>query len=93
MWHLLGPGAHMHNGDRAVFTQSVTLRHDKDRARTAPQGIEPGDVIIAVEGKTVDSVSKLLAYLDDFQVADTVGLSVKRGDTTRVVAATLQPGV
>ncbi|MFN3956430.1 MAG: S1C family serine protease [Tepidimonas ignava] len=61
--------------------------------RVGPQGIEPGDVIVAVEGKPVDGVGTLLARLDDFKVGDVVRLSVRRGDATREVTVTLQPGV
>lgn len=43
--------------------------------------------------KAMDSVPKLLAYLDDFQVNDTAGLSVRRGDTTRETAAILRLGM
>ena len=85
-------------GTKGVFELRVTPGSAAEQAglagvHAAPQGIEPSDVIITVEGKAVDSVSKLLAYLDDFQVGNTVGLGVKRGDTTREVAATLQPGM
>ncbi len=61
--------------------------------RATAQGIEPGDVITAVEGKAVDAVPRLLARLDDFKVGDTVRLTVQRGGKTREVIVTLQPGV
>lgn len=38
----------------------------------------PGDVIIAVQGKEVDSIPRLLARLDDFRVGETVSLSIMR---------------
>lgn len=56
-------------------------------------GFEPGDVITAVDGKAVDTLSRLLAQLDDYDVGDTVKLTVQRGDATREVAVALQPGV
>jgi len=58
-----------------------------------PAGIEPGDVIVAVEGKAVHGLSQLLARLDDYRVGDTVRLTVRRGEEHREVAITLQPGV
>lgn len=51
-----------------------------------------GDVITAVEGKAVNSTPALLARLDDFRVGDTVRLTVRRGEDTREVVVTLQPG-
>lgn len=61
--------------------------------RMTPQGLVPGDVIVAVEGKPVEGPGRLLARLDDFRVGDTVRLSVRRGEATREVTVTLQPGV
>jgi S1-C subfamily serine protease len=55
-------------------------------------GIAPGDVIVAIEGKPVDTVGRLLGRLDDFQVGDTVRLTVVRDGREREVAVTLQPG-
>jgi len=60
---------------------------------TGPSGIEPGDVIVAVEGKTVDGLSQMLARLDDHKVGDIIRLIVRRGEQRREVAVTLQPGV
>jgi S1-C subfamily serine protease len=50
----------------------------------------PGDIIVAVERKPVDSVGKLLARLDDFRVGDTVRLTVLRGSARVEVPVTLQ---
>jgi len=55
-------------------------------------GIVPGDSIVAVNGQPVDSVSKLLARLDDFQVGDTVKVSVLREGKKLEVPVSLQPG-
>ena len=55
-------------------------------------GIAPGDVIVAVEGRRVDTVGKLLARLDDFAIGDTVSLDVVRDGIERQVRVTLQPG-
>lgn len=54
--------------------------------------VVPGDIIVAVEGKPVDSVGKLLARLDDFKIGDTVRLSVIRDGATTSISASLEPG-
>jgi S1-C subfamily serine protease len=51
-----------------------------------------GDIIVAVEGRRVETVGKLLGLLDDYRVGDTVKLSVVRDGREREVAVTLQPG-
>lgn len=55
--------------------------------------IVPGDTIVAVEGKPVDSVGKLLARLDDYEVGDTVKLTVLRDSKKVEVRVTLKSGV
>jgi len=55
--------------------------------------IVPGDTIVAVEGKPVDSVGRLLARLDDYQVGDTVKLTVLRDGKKVDVRVTLKAGV
>jgi S1-C subfamily serine protease len=56
-------------------------------------GIVPGDTIVAVEGKAITSVGELLARLDDFQVGDTVKVTVLRDGKKVDVPVVLQPGV
>nr|WP_305799120.1 trypsin-like peptidase domain-containing protein [Methylococcus sp. EFPC2] len=52
----------------------------------------PGDVIVAVNGKPVDSVGKLLGILDEFEVGDKVSLKIRRkGDETEL-SLNLQAG-
>jgi S1-C subfamily serine protease len=55
-------------------------------------GIAPGDIIVAVEGRAVDSVNRLLGRLDEFKIGDTVRLTVRRDGAEREVSVTLQPG-
>ncbi len=55
--------------------------------------IIPNDVIVAVQGKSIHSVSKLFALIDDFKVGDTVQLSVMRDGQTQEIEVVLQPGV
>jgi S1-C subfamily serine protease len=54
--------------------------------------IIPGDIITAIEGKAVDSVSKLAARLDDFKVGQSIKLSVNRKGKNTEVLVTLQAG-
>lgn len=54
--------------------------------------IVPGDIITAIDGKQIDTVSKLLALLDDHTVGDNVKVTVLREGQTREVIVTLQPG-
>lgn len=61
-------------------------------ASVTPEGLVPGDVITAVEGKPVDSVARLIARLDDFEIGDTVKLTVLRNNETVEIPVTLQPG-
>jgi S1-C subfamily serine protease len=59
--------------------------------RTLSDGtITPGDVILAVDGRSVDSVARLLGRLDDYAVGETVRLRVMRGNREREVAVRLQ---
>jgi S1-C subfamily serine protease len=59
--------------------------------RTLSDGtITPGDVILAVDGRSVDSVARLLSRLDDYAVGETVRLRVMRGNREREVAVRLQ---
>jgi len=62
-------------------------------ARLAADGsIVPGDVIVAVDGKSVAGVGELLGRLDDYKVGDTVRLTVRRDGRSLEVPVTLQPG-
>lgn len=60
---------------------------------TPDGGIIPNDVIVAVQGKPVDSVSKLLALIDEFSVGDTVKLTIIRDEQAHEIDVVLQPGV
>jgi S1-C subfamily serine protease len=52
--------------------------------------IVPGDIIVAVNGHAIDSVARLQSRLDDYDVGETVRLTVMR-DTRRIeVPVTLQ---
>jgi S1-C subfamily serine protease len=55
-------------------------------------GLIPGDIIVAINDKAVDSLNRLFARLDDQQVGDVVKLKVVRNGVQREVEVTLQPG-
>jgi S1-C subfamily serine protease len=77
-----------------VAPDSAAAKAGLAGATVTPEGgIVPGDVIVAVEGKPVGSVARLLARLDDFKVGDTVAVTVVRDRKQRDVRVTLQPGV
>jgi S1-C subfamily serine protease len=59
---------------------------------TQDGSIIPGDIITAIEGKPVNSVSELAARLDDFRVGDRISLTVMREGKRRKVQVVLQAG-
>ena len=72
---------------------SVAAAAGLEGIRRLPDGsVIPGDVIIAVDGRSVDSVARLLSRLDDYGVGDTVRLRVLRGNREREVAVRLEAG-
>lgn len=61
--------------------------------RVLPDGsITPGDIIVAVDGRPIESVARLLSRLDDYAVGDSVRLTVLRGNREREVTVRLQAG-
>jgi len=54
------------------------------------EGIVPGDIITAVEGKPVDSVGKFAARLDEFRPGDRIRLTLLRQGAGAEVSVTLQ---
>jgi S1-C subfamily serine protease len=64
----------------------------KPTTLTREGNVIPGDVIVAVEGKPVDTVSRLGSILDDYKVGDTVKITVLRGDAKTEISVTLQAG-
>ncbi|PSJ16526.1 S1C family serine protease [Nitrosomonas supralitoralis] len=62
-------------------------------ATITPEGnIIANDIIVAVEGKPIDSVDKLLARIDSYRVGDTIMITVLRKGETIEAPVTLQPG-
>lgn len=56
------------------------------------QGMTLGDILVAIDGKNVYSVQKMLARLDDHKVGDVVQLTVMRQGEKLNLAVALQPG-
>lgn len=54
--------------------------------------IVPGDVIVGIEGKPIDSVAAMMARLDDFKVGDVVSVDIVRGSQRTKVAVALRAG-
>jgi S1-C subfamily serine protease len=54
--------------------------------------IVPGDIIIAVDGKPVESVGRLFSSLDEFKVGSTIRITIVRGTAKMDVSVVLQPG-
>jgi S1-C subfamily serine protease len=62
-------------------------------ARPQPDGtIIPGDIILAVDGRTIEGVARLFSRLDDHRVGDTVRLTVLRDGRRIDVDVTLHAG-
>lgn len=86
----------------ALKVDGVVILRVAPRSAAAAAGLEgttvmrdgsivPGDIIVEVEGKPVSSVGRLLSRLDDFNVGDTVKLTVLRGRSRMDVRVQLQP--
>ncbi len=54
-------------------------------------GWSAGDIIVAINGKEVDSLQKLFARLDEQQIGDKVKLKVLRNGESREIEVVLQP--
>lgn len=71
---------------------SAAARAGLRGAKVRPDGIVvPGDIIVAVAGKPVPSVSKLFAAFDDYNIGDVVKISVLRNGETVDIAVQLEP--
>ncbi|MBL8497491.1 PDZ domain-containing protein [Nitrosomonas sp. JL21] len=62
-------------------------------ATLTPDGnIIANDIIIALENKPIDSVSKLLARIDSYKIGDTIRITVQRKNQQIDIPVTLQAG-
>jgi S1-C subfamily serine protease len=76
-----------------VPPRSAGARAGLRGVRIGPRdSIIPGDIIVAVDNKEVDSSALLLARLDDYKVGDVVKLTVWRAGKRITIPATLQQG-
>jgi S1-C subfamily serine protease len=77
-----------------VVPGSAAAHADMQGATISRDGaIVPGDIILAIDKMPVESVSKLLARLDQYQVGDTVRVTVSRQGSQLTLDVTLQSGV
>jgi S1-C subfamily serine protease len=60
--------------------------------READGRVVPGDIILAVGDTPVESVARLMSRLDDYEIGETVRLTVLRDGQKMVVSAALQAG-
>ena len=60
-----------------------------EHARRPHAGLEPGDVVTAVNGKTVNTTDQLIATLDTFSPGQTITMTVKRQGQTKQIKVTL----
>lgn len=58
---------------------------------TRDGGIAPGDIITGINGKPVDGVARYLSRIDDFQIGETVTVTIRRGEQQLDLPITLQP--
>lgn len=85
-------------GIEGVFVLRVARGSSAEEAGLRPARISRdgeitgGDVIVSVNGRSVESVARLLVTLDDYRVGDTVRLGVKRGGKLVEISVRLQPG-
>jgi S1-C subfamily serine protease len=76
-----------------VTPNSAAAKAGLRAATVARDGsLTPGDIIVEIQGQTVDSVGKLIGRLDDFKVGDTVRLGILRDGAKIEVRVTLQAG-
>jgi len=85
------------SGIEGVFVLQVDPGSAAERAglvaaQRTRRGVAPGDIIVALEGRPVSRVGDLLARVDDFQVGQSVELTVLRGGAQRTVSLELSAG-
>ena len=56
-------------------------------------GVQPGDVIVAIEGVPIESFEDLAVEIDSHEVGDDIALTIVRGDSEIELTATLQAWV
>jgi putative serine protease PepD len=61
----------------------------KSGSPAAKAGLQPGDLITAINGKTINSTDDFIATVDGYAPGDTITLTVKRGGQTQNIQLTL----
>lgn len=77
------------SGGAAISTASQTNQPIVPGGPAAKAGLQPGDLITAVNGKQITSVNQFIATIAGYSPGDTVTLTVKRGGQTKTIKLTL----
>jgi putative serine protease PepD len=76
-------------GSNATSTGGAQVTSIQPGSPAAGSGINPGDVVTAIDGKAVNSTEDFIATIDSYAPGQTVTLTVKRGGQQRTVRLTL----
>ncbi len=76
-------------GGAAVSTASQSSQPIVPGGPAAKAGLQPGDLITAINGKPISSVDQFIATIATYSPGNTVTLTVKRGGQTKTVKLTL----
>jgi len=76
-------------GDRSDGGQGALITEVEDGSPAADAGLADGDIVIAVDGNTVDGAAGLVAAIRDRGPGDAVEITVIRAGETLTVTATL----
>jgi S1-C subfamily serine protease len=77
------------HGGAAISTSSQSNQPIAPGGPADKAGLQPGDLITAVNGKKISSVNEFVGTIATFSPGDTVTLTVKRGGQTKSVKLTL----
>jgi putative serine protease PepD len=76
-------------GGAQIATQPDPNNPITSGSPAAKSGLQPGDLITAINGKPVGSTDQFIATLDTYSPGDIVTLTVKRGGKTLTIKVTL----
>lgn len=75
--------------DTPVDTEGAVVTSVAQPSAAARAGVQPGDVITAVDGTPIDSPDRLVEVIAGYAPGDTVQLQVVRGGTPQAISVTL----